>query len=159
MGTLRTPAHDRSRRPGANSRRKDAASAADRVASEDRVSDARTVVPLRPTTSRPQSPPEVPTMSEVVRLPVRPFPGRLLTKRQLAAELGRSTRWIELRMREGMPAAPRAGPREHARFDLTAVRAWLDSRSATPRLPLEQRVERLERELSTLVAELKRGAG
>ena len=99
-------------------------------------------------------------MSDVVRLPVRPFPGRLLTKRQLATELGRSTRWIELRMREGMPVAPRGGPREHARFDLTAVRAWLDSRrSATPRLPLEQRVERLEREMSTLAAELKRRAG
>lgn len=98
-------------------------------------------------------------MSEVVRLPVRPFPGRLLTKRQLATELGRSTRWIELRMREGMPVAPRVGPREHARFDLTAVRAWLESRSATPGLPLEQRVERLEREMSTLAAELKRRAG
>jgi hypothetical protein len=58
-----------------------------------------------------------------------------------------------------MPVAPRAGPREHARFDLTAVRAWLDSRSATPTLPLEQRVERLEREMSTLAAELKRRAG
>jgi hypothetical protein len=123
------------------------------------VSDVRKVVPLRPNTSRPQSEPEVSAMSEVVRLAVRPFPGRLLTKRQLAAELGRSTRWIELRMREGMPVAPRAGSREHARFDLTAVRAWLESRSATPRLPLEQRVEQLEREMSTLVAELKRGAG
>jgi hypothetical protein len=98
-------------------------------------------------------------MSEVIRLPIRPFPGRLLTKRQLAAELGRSTRWIELRMREGMPVAPRAAPREHARFDVTAVRAWLDSRSATPRLPLEQRVAQLERDMSTLVAELKRRAG
>ena len=94
-------------------------------------------------------------MSEVIRLPVRRFPDRLLTKRQLAAELGRSTRWIELRMREGMPVAPRAGPREHARFDLTAVHAWL----ATPKLPLERRVEQLEREMNTLVAELKRRAG
>ena len=98
-------------------------------------------------------------MSEVIRLPVRRFPGRLVTKRQLAAELARSTRWIELRMREGMPVAPRAGPREHARFDLTAVHAWLESRSATPKLPLEQRVEQLERVMTTLVAELKRRAG
>jgi hypothetical protein len=57
MGTPRTPAHDRSRRHGANSRRRDAASAADRGALEDRVSDARKVVPLRPNTSRPQSQP------------------------------------------------------------------------------------------------------
>ena len=98
-------------------------------------------------------------MSEVIRLPVRRFPGRLLTKRQLAAELGRSTRWIELRMRDGMPVAPRAAPREHTRFDLTAVRAWLESRCATPKLPLEQRVEQLEREMSTVVAELKQSAG
>jgi phage terminase Nu1 subunit (DNA packaging protein) len=98
-------------------------------------------------------------VSEVVRLPMRTIPGRLLTKKQLAGELGRSTRWVELRMREGMPVTPRATPREHARFDLDAVRAWLDKRTSAPRLPLEQRVERLERELSTLVAELKRRAG
>lgn len=98
-------------------------------------------------------------MSDVIRLPVRRFAGQLLTKRQLATELGRSTRWIELRMREGLPVAPRAGPREHARFDLEAVGAWLDSRSASSPLPLEQRVAELEREMSTLVAELKRRAG
>ncbi len=98
-------------------------------------------------------------MSEVIRLPVRPFARRLLTKRQLALELGRSTRWIELRMREGMPVMPRATPREHARFDLQAVSAWLEDRSTTPGLPLEQRVAQLERELGTLVAELKRSAG
>lgn len=98
-------------------------------------------------------------MSEVIRLPVRQLPGRLLTKRQLASELGRSTRWVELRMREGMPVAPRAGPREHARFDLEAVWAWLESRSRTAKPPLEQRVAQLEREMSTLVAELKRRAG
>lgn len=97
-------------------------------------------------------------MSEVIRLPVRPFPGRLLTKRQLAIELGRSTRWVELRMREGMPVEPRATPHEHARFDLEKVRAWLDSRSSTPRPPLEERVARLEREMGTLVEELKRRA-
>jgi len=97
-------------------------------------------------------------MSEVIRFPFRPFSGRLLTKRQLANELGRSTRWVELRMREGMPVEPRATPREHARFDLDAVRVWLDGRSATPRPPLEERIARLEREMSTLVAELQRRA-
>jgi hypothetical protein len=82
-----------------------------------------------------------------------------LTKRQLAAELDRSTRWVELRMREGMPVAPRATPREHARFDLAAVCAWLDRRGEEPSIPLEQRVTQLERQVSTLVAELKRRAG
>jgi hypothetical protein len=60
----------------------------------------------------------------VVRLPSAR--GRLLTKRQLAGERGRSTRWVELRMREGLPVLPRRSPGEHARFDLEAVRAWLD---------------------------------
>lgn len=98
-------------------------------------------------------------MSEVVHLPVRPVPGRLVTKRQLAAELGRSTRWVELRMREGLPVAPRVNPHEHARFEVDAVRAWLDSRGDAAKAPLEQRVCRLERQVSTLVAELKRRAG
>jgi len=99
--------------------------------------------------------PGMPAMSQVVRLPVRSLPGRLITKRQLANELGRSTRWVELRMREGMPVAPRSGPHEHARFDLEAVRTWLESRSGMQTPPLEQRVAQLERQVSTLVAELK----
>lgn len=98
-------------------------------------------------------------MSEVIHLPVRSAPGRLLTKRQLAAALGRSTRWVELRMREGLPVAPRSTPNEHARFDLLAVRAWLDDRNGQPRVPLERRVSQLERQVSTLVEELKRRAG
>jgi phage terminase Nu1 subunit (DNA packaging protein) len=97
-------------------------------------------------------------LSEVVHLPVKPVPGRLVTKRQLAAELGRSTRWVELRMREGLPVAPRANQHEHARFELGAVRAWLDSRSDAGKVPLEQRVAQLEREVSTLAAQLRRKA-
>jgi phage terminase Nu1 subunit (DNA packaging protein) len=63
----------------------------------------------------------------VVRLASRP--GRVLNKKQLAAELGRSTRWIELRMREGLPVLPRRTPSEHTRFDLDAVRAWVERRA------------------------------
>lgn len=87
-------------------------------------------------------------MSNVVRLPVHSH--ALLTKKQLAAELNRSPRWIELRMREGLPAEPRATASEHARFDLARVRAWLDARAEQPRLTLEQRVARLEAELREL---------
>ena len=82
--------------------------------------------------------------------------GRLLMKRQLAAELGRSTRWVELRLREGLPVLPRRSPAEHARFDLEAVRAWLESRSDERAVSIEQRVARLERELATLAAALNR---
>ena len=98
-------------------------------------------------------------MSDVVHLPVRIAVGRLLTKRQLAGQLGRSTRWIEMRMREGMPVAPRGAPNEHARFDLETVHAWLEARSDNTRPPLEERVARLEYEMGRLVAELKRRAG
>lgn len=95
-------------------------------------------------------------MSNVVRLN-RNVPGRLLSKRQLAAELSRSPRWVELRMREGLPVEPRATPTEHARFDLGKVRAWLDGRAEQP-ATLEQRVAQLERRLGTLAAQLDRRA-
>jgi hypothetical protein len=90
----------------------------------------------------------------VVRLPSAH--GRLLTKRQLAGELGRSTRWIELRMRDGLPVLPRRTPGEHARFDLEAVRAWLDARSEPTAVSVEERVSRLERQVTTLAAALER---
>jgi hypothetical protein len=42
-------------------------------------------------------------MSAVV--PLRPASQALLTKKQLAAALGRSERWIELKQRDGLPIA------------------------------------------------------
>ena len=90
----------------------------------------------------------------VIRLPSAPR--RLLTKRQLAAELGRSTRWIELRMREGLPVLPRGTPAEHTRFDLEAVRSWLDTRGPCAPPRLEERVAQLERQIVTLAEALNR---
>lgn len=84
----------------------------------------------------------------LVRLPVRSE--RLLTKQQLASELGRSTRWVELRMREGLPVLPRRTPSEHARFELGAVRAWLERRAEGAPLSVEERIARLEQEVSRL---------
>jgi phage terminase Nu1 subunit (DNA packaging protein) len=92
----------------------------------------------------------------VVRLPSAS--GRLLSKKQLASELGRSTRWVEMRMREGLPVLPRRTPGEHARFDLDAVRAWLERRSDRATVPIEERVARLEREVARLAAALQREA-
>jgi hypothetical protein len=62
------------------------------------------------------------------------FPDRghspLLTKRQLANHLGRSTRWVELMVRdENMPAEWDRHRRER-RYDLRAVEAWLQERVA-----------------------------
>ena len=48
-----------------------------------------------------------------------------LTKRELAQALGVSVRWIELRMREGLPHREIAGKRV---FQLTASEAWLRRR-------------------------------
>jgi hypothetical protein len=45
------------------------------------------------------------------------------TKQELADHLGFSVRWVELRVREGMPAR-RMGQR--LRFQVSAVETWLD---------------------------------
>jgi hypothetical protein len=51
------------------------------------------------------------------------------TKQELAEHLGFSVRWVELRVREGMPAR-RMGQR--LRFQISAVEAWLDQEQAGP---------------------------
>jgi hypothetical protein len=83
-------------------------------------------------------------MGRLLLFPAREVAPRLLTKKQLGVALGRSTRWIELRMREGLPVMPRRSANERARFDAAAVRAWLDQRAATRSMSLEERVATLE---------------
>lgn len=51
------------------------------------------------------------------------------TKQELAEHLGFSLRWVELRVREGMPAR-RMGQR--LRFQISAVEAWLDEQQPGP---------------------------
>jgi hypothetical protein len=46
-----------------------------------------------------------------------------VTKRQVAAHLGFSTRWVELPVREGMPSKLVGG---HRRFRLSEVEAWIE---------------------------------
>ena len=95
-------------------------------------------------------------MTNIVALPVR-APSRLLSKRELARELGRSTRWVEMRMREGLPVTARSNPREHARYDLARVREWLDQRPAAPEQPLAERVAVLEAQVARLTGLLEQG--
>lgn len=63
---------------------------------------------------------------------VVPFPRRqsafepLLTKKQLALHLGFSPRWIELRMRDGLPSLMVGGRR---RYRVSEVTAWLNERA------------------------------
>ncbi len=62
---------------------------------------------------------------------VIPFPRRTdweprLSKRQLADGLGYSTRWVELRVRDGMPSYIQGNQR---RFLLSEVESWLAERA------------------------------
>lgn len=50
-----------------------------------------------------------------------------LNKRQLAAHLGFSTRWVELRVGEGMPSKLWGNRR---RFRVSEVESWLERRAA-----------------------------
>jgi phage terminase Nu1 subunit (DNA packaging protein) len=55
-------------------------------------------------------------------------PNAQVTKKQLAHMLGRTTRWVELRVAEGMPAGwDDKGRRE---FDVDECRRWLRERAA-----------------------------
>ena len=45
-----------------------------------------------------------------------------VTKRHLADQVGRSTRWVELRMREGLPSTLE---RRRRRYQLTEALAWI----------------------------------
>jgi excisionase family DNA binding protein len=62
---------------------------------------------------------------------VIPFPRRRdwepwLSKRQLAVRLGYSTRWVELRVRDGMPSRMVGAQR---RFRMSEVESWLERRA------------------------------
>lgn len=71
---------------------------------------------------------------------------RVLTKKQLAAELGRSERWVELRMREGLPSLPPTRRYGMRRFVFSEVEAWLaDGERVRPRAAARDRVGELER--------------
>lgn len=74
---------------------------------------------------------------------------RLLTKRQLAQHLGRSERWVELRVRDGMPSVDPTRRSPQRRFRLDQVEAWLHDGSQRP-ASLSQRVATLEEEVARL---------
>ena len=63
-------------------------------------------------------------MGEVVQFPYR---DAVLTKRQLAEHLGRSPRWVELRVADGMPSRVANGGLV---FRLSEVDQWLGGDAA-----------------------------
>jgi len=96
--------------------------------------------------------------AQIISLPSRgPI---LLTKKQLAAHLGRSQRWIELRVHDGMPVEPGADRYGRRRYDVLLVEQWLKDRPAKrPSRP--DRLGQLEQavaDLAAQVAELRQTA-
>jgi hypothetical protein len=84
-----------------------------------------------------------------------PRAGRqLVTKQQLASHLGRSPRWIELRVNEGMPSE-NLDRRGRRLFDLEAVEAWLDA--GVPRVvSVSERLALMEGEVARLRDRVRR---
>src|SRR4051812_7368055 len=80
---------------------------------------------------------------------------QMLTKRQLADHLGRSTRWVELRVREGMPSEPPTSRLPRRRFRLSEVEAWLANGTPKPATPQAQRIAELEERVAQLAATLE----
>lgn len=96
--------------------------------------------------------PEPTDPTNVVRLPT-PV-DTILTKKQLAAQLCRSERWIEMRAKEGMPKLDvnRFGRRM---YRLKDVMDWLERRpdpaTVAERKGLEERISDLEAKVAKLL--------
>lgn len=89
--------------------------------------------------------------------PIRPLnaPEATLTKQQIAAHLGRSVRWVELRMREGLPSVPPTTRDPHRRFRLSEVQRWLEG--GEKKLPGHaERIAELEAQVARLSATVER---
>jgi hypothetical protein len=87
---------------------------------------------------------------QIVRLPVL---GQLtLTKKQLAAHLGRSERWVELKAKDGMPVEEATDRYGRRRYNLRLVQAWLDD--ARPSTARPDRLTVLERQVADLAAQV-----
>lgn len=91
-------------------------------------------------------------MSNVVQL--RPLQA-LLTKQQLARHFGRSTRWVELRVRDGMPSEPPTKRFPHRRFRLGDVESWLEGGGRPKLLAHSDRLAVLESEVASLRAQVE----
>jgi hypothetical protein len=81
--------------------------------------------------------------------------GVVLTKRQLATHLSRSSRWIELKVAEGMPSIAPTARYPHRRFRLADVELWLKEGQARPATTVE-RVAALEVSVASLTRMVER---
>jgi phage terminase Nu1 subunit (DNA packaging protein) len=77
----------------------------------------------------------------------------LVTKAEVARYLGRSTRWVELRVNEGMPSIAPTGRFRNRRFRIAEVEAWLaDGRAVAKPPSLGQQVRELAARVGYLEA-------
>jgi phage terminase Nu1 subunit (DNA packaging protein) len=89
--------------------------------------------------------------AQIISLPARgPI---LLTKKQLAAHLCRSERWIELKVRDGMPVEQNTDRHGRRRYDLQQVERWLKA-VPTSSATQEDRLDQLERMITALAAQV-----
>lgn len=79
----------------------------------------------------------------------------LLSKRQLAQHLGRSVRWVELKVVLGMPSVSPTARFPHRRFRLAEVEAWLRAGDVKPPT-VGERLAELEREVAQLRDRIQR---
>lgn len=96
--------------------------------------------------------------TNVIALPRRGSGSQVVTKQQLAAHLGRSTRWVEQRVAEGMPVIEGTDRYGRRRYDLAKCEAWLAA-GRPKRANREDRLAALERQVADLahqVSELRR---
>ena len=92
----------------------------------------------------------------VAHLRAAPALDPLLTKQQLAQHLRRSSRWVELRVREGMPSEPPTKRYPTRRFRLQAVETWLAAGDQEKPAGSMERIARLEEQVATLAATVER---
>ena len=78
-------------------------------------------------------------------VPIRPQTAPMVSKKALAAHLGRSTRWVELRTAEGMPSIPPSKRFSTRRYNLTLVETWLAGDRAKPPTSTAEQIAALER--------------
>lgn len=88
----------------------------------------------------------------VIQLPSRSV-DMLLTKKQLAAHLGRSERWVELKVKAGMPVEAATDRYGRRRYSLRAVEAWLDG-GHPKSAKREDRLAVLEAQMADLAAQV-----
>lgn len=79
---------------------------------------------------------------------------RPVTKAELARHFSRSTRWVELKVREGMPFLPATKRYPHKRFEILACERWMGDSEHKP-LTAAERIAELEAKVASLAAQVE----